>query len=56
MEFGFSTVPADGTHRMLRPEQLSEFMEKLKGVQSTLEERRLEKVRHELGMRVLPRS
>ena len=35
----------DGTHRMLRPEQLSEF--ELKGVQSTLEER-LEKVRHAL--------
>ena len=35
----------DGTHRMLRPEQLSEF--ELKGVQSTLEER-LEKVRLEL--------
>ena len=34
-----------GTHRMLRPEQLSEF--ELKGVQSTLEER-LEKVRLEL--------
>lgn len=35
----------DGTHRMLRPELLSEF--ELKGVQSTLEER-LEKVRLEL--------
>lgn len=35
----------DDTHRMLRPEQLSEF--ELKGVQSTLEER-LEKVRLEL--------
>ena len=35
----------DGTHRMLRPEQLSEF--ELKGVQSTLEER-LEKARLEL--------
>lgn len=35
----------DGTHRMLRPEQLSEF--ELKGVQSTLKER-LEKVRLEL--------
>ena len=35
----------DGTHRMIRPEQLSEF--ELKGVQSTLEER-LEKVRLEL--------
>ena len=35
----------DGVHRMLRPEQLSEF--ELKGVQSTLEER-LEKVRLEL--------
>ena len=35
----------DGMHRMLRPEQLSEF--ELKGVQSTLEER-LEKVRLEL--------
>lgn len=35
----------DGTHRMLRPEQLSEF--ELKGVQSTLEER-LEKVHLEL--------
>jgi len=35
----------DGTHRMLRPEQLSEF--ELGGVQSTLEER-LEKVRLEL--------
>lgn len=35
----------DGTHRMLRPEQLSEF--ELKGVQSTLEGR-LEKVRLEL--------
>lgn len=35
----------DGTHRMLLPEQLSEF--ELKGVQSTLEER-LEKVRLEL--------
>ena len=35
----------DGTHRMLRPEQLSEF--ELKGVQSTLEEH-LEKVRLEL--------
>ena len=35
----------DGTHRMLRPEQLSEF--ELKGVQSTLEES-LEKVRLEL--------
>lgn len=35
----------DGTHRILRPEQLSEF--ELKGVQSTLEER-LEKVRLEL--------
>ena len=35
----------DGTHRMLRPEELSEF--ELKGVQSTLEER-LEKVRLEL--------
>ncbi|WP_368867390.1 non-ribosomal peptide synthetase subunit [Rothia mucilaginosa] len=35
----------DGTHRMFRPEQLSEF--ELKGVQSTLEER-LEKVRLEL--------
>ncbi|WP_303987061.1 non-ribosomal peptide synthetase subunit [Rothia mucilaginosa] len=35
----------DGTHHMLRPEQLSEF--ELKGVQSTLEER-LEKVRLEL--------
>ena len=35
----------DGTHHMLRPEQLSEF--EIKGVQSTLEER-LEKVRLEL--------
>lgn len=35
----------DGTHRMLRPEQLSEF--ELKGVQSTLEER-LEKAHLEL--------
>lgn len=35
----------DGTHRMLRPEQLSEF--EIKGVQSTLEER-LEKARLEL--------
>lgn len=35
----------DGTHRMLNPEQLSDF--ELKGVQSTLEER-LEKVRLEL--------
>lgn len=35
----------DGTHRMLRPEQLSEF--EIKGVQSTLEER-LEKLRLEL--------
>ena len=35
----------DDTHRMLRPEQLSEF--ELRGVQSTLEER-LEKVRLEL--------
>ena len=35
----------DGTHRMLNPEQLSEF--EVKGVQSTLEER-LEKVRLEL--------
>ena len=35
----------DGTHRMLHPEQLSEF--EIKGVQSTLEER-LEKVRLEL--------
>lgn len=35
----------DGTHRILRPEQLSEF--ELKGVQSTLEER-LEKVHLEL--------
>ncbi|WP_279790031.1 non-ribosomal peptide synthetase subunit [Rothia sp. RSM292] len=35
----------DGTHRMLHPEQLSEF--ELKGVQSTLEEH-LEKVRLEL--------
>lgn len=35
----------DGVHRMLRPEELSEF--ELKGVQSTLEER-LEKVRLEL--------
>lgn len=35
----------DGTHRMLRPEQLSEF--ELKGVQSTLEER-LDQVRLEL--------
>lgn len=35
----------DGTHRMIRPEQLSEF--ELKGVQSTLEER-MEKVRLEL--------
>ncbi len=35
----------DGTHRMIRPEQLSEF--ELRGVQSMLEER-LEKVRLEL--------
>ncbi len=35
----------DGTHRMLRPEQLSEF--EIKGVQSTLEER-LDQVRLEL--------
>ena len=41
----FYSPGEDGTHRMLRPEQLSEF--ELKGVQSTLEER-LEKVRLEL--------
>ena len=41
----FYRTGEDGTHRMLRPEQLSEF--ELKGVQSTLEER-LEKVRLEL--------
>lgn len=41
----FYRAGEDGTHRMLRPEQLSEF--ELKGVQSTLEER-LEKVRLEL--------
>ena len=47
MEFSelFYRSGEDGTHRMLRPEQLSEF--ELKGVQSTLEER-LEKVRLEL--------
>lgn len=41
----FYRTGEDGTHRMLRPEQLSEF--EIKGVQSTLEER-LEKVRLEL--------
>lgn len=41
----FYRTGEDGTHRMLRPEQLSEF--ELKGVQSTLEER-LEKARLEL--------
>lgn len=41
----FYRTGEDGVHRMLRPEQLSEF--ELKGVQSTLEER-LEKVRLEL--------
>lgn len=41
----FYRAGEDGTHRMLNPEQLSEF--ELKGVQSTLEER-LEKVRLEL--------
>lgn len=41
----FYRTGEDGTHRMLRPEQLSKF--ELKGVQSTLEER-LEKVRLEL--------
>ena len=41
----FYRTGEDGTHRILRPEQLSEF--ELKGVQSTLEER-LEKVRLEL--------
>ena len=47
LEFGelFYRTGEDGVHRMLRPEQLSEF--ELKGVQSTLEER-LEKVRLEL--------
>lgn len=47
LEFGelFYRSGDDGTHRMLRSEQLSEF--ELKGVQSTLEER-LEKVRLEL--------
>ena len=41
----FYRTGEDGVHRMLRPEQLSEF--EVKGVQSTLEER-LEKVRLEL--------
>lgn len=41
----FYRTGEDGVHRMLRPEQLSEF--ELKGVQSTLEER-LEEVRLEL--------
>lgn len=41
----FYRTGEDGVHRMLRPEQLSEF--ELRGVQSTLEER-LEKVRLEL--------
>ena len=41
----FYRTGEDGVHRMLRPEQLSEF--EIKGVQSTLEER-LEKVRLEL--------
>ena len=41
----FYRAGEDGTHRMLNPEQLSDF--ELKGVQSTLEER-LEKVRLEL--------
>lgn len=41
----FYRTGEDGVHRMLRPEQLSEF--ELKGVQSTLEER-LEKLRLEL--------
>ncbi|BAS20572.1 hypothetical protein [Rothia mucilaginosa] len=41
----FYRAGEDGTHRILNPEQLSEF--ELKGVQSTLEER-LEKVRLEL--------
>lgn len=41
----FYRTGEDGVHRMLRPEQLSEF--ELKGVQSTLEER-LEKARLEL--------
>lgn len=41
----FYRAGEDGTHRMLNPEQLSEF--EIKGVQSTLEER-LEKVRLEL--------
>lgn len=41
----FYRTGEDGVHRMLRPEQLSEF--ELKGLQSTLEER-LEKVRLEL--------
>ena len=41
----FYRTGEDGVHRMLRPEQLSEF--ELKGVQSTLEEH-LEKVRLEL--------
>ena len=47
LEFGelFYRTGEDGVHRMLRPEQLSEF--ELKGVQSTLEER-LEKLRLEL--------
>ena len=41
----FYRTGEDGVHRMLHPEQLSEF--EIKGVQSTLEER-LEKVRLEL--------
>ncbi len=41
----FYRTGEEGVHRMLRPEQLSEF--EIKGVQSTLEER-LEKVRLEL--------
>ena len=41
----FYRTGEDGVHRMLRPEQLSEF--EIKGVQPTLEER-LEKVRLEL--------
>lgn len=41
----FYRTGEDGVHRMLRPEQLSEF--EIEGVQSTLEER-LEKVRLEL--------
>ena len=41
----FYRTGEDGVHRMLRPEQLSEF--EIKGVQSTLDER-LEKVRLEL--------